>query len=312
MIIRYDGAGICSTLLCATINDWRNLMKVTKARVERAVMIQFRKELKATQKGVLEILGGGSEATVAKYLKQIKDELPEREIALFSPDIPLELVPVLESIYHRALEASELALESERVRVNLVADEAMKLVESLRADLEVETKGKLDLEVRLIAQANKIEHLEQVSMNAVDALAKAQAEFDKSKELATLGRLKQKGEHAAELLEFQTNSNETISQLAVKVATMEAKYLAEKEQTIYERKRSDAETSRLFMQIDDLKIQNSKDKESSAASTKRLDAELHLSHAREDRLVLKLGALEEDIQLKQSMIEALDRKLANS
>lgn len=265
-------------------------------------MIQFRRELKATQKGVLEILGGGSEATVAKYLKQIKDELPEREIALFSPDIPIELVPVLESIYHRALEASELALSSERVVASKVAEEALASLDLVKAKLAEEVENRQGIDIRLITQGHQVEALEKSYTEAKEVLVNAQVEFERQKELATLGRLRQKSEHSAALLELQTEKNQIISDLKVQVATLEAKYSAEKKQVIFERERSEAETARLYQEIDSLKEQHKSDKISADDSAKRLEAELHLAHAREDKHALNSSNLDKALKEREDTI----------
>lgn len=265
-------------------------------------MIQFRRELKATQKGVLEILGGGSEATVAKYLKQIKEELPEREIALFSPDLPIELVPVLESIYHRALEASEQALSSERIVANKVAEEALTSLELVKIKLAEEVENRQGIDVRLITQGHQLEALGNSYSEAKDALVNAQVEFERQKELATLGRLRQKSEHSAALLELQTEKNQSISDLKVQVATLEAKYSAENKQVVFERERSDAETARLYQEIDSLKEQQKSDKISADDSARRLEAELHLAHAREDKHALNSSNLDKALKEREDTI----------
>jgi chromosome segregation ATPase len=291
---------------------------VTKDSVFEAALVQFKTELKVTQAGILKIIGGGSEETIAKYLKELKSELSERQIAIFSPDIPLGLVPVLESIYRSSLEVANTALDEERSAINKEVVIVRNDLKVAHADIQNKDSQYQELSSNIIEQAHKIEALEAVLEKTKDDLRNSGSEtkilsetMDNLKEQHTISRIRAKAEANEQAMQIAKNTHELISKLEVSEASFKAKYDFEKHQVEFERERSNQETARLLREIDGTKEQNKLDKIAAKDTEKRFGNELDISHAREDVLSTKLGKLELTLKTKLDNLEEVESLLSD-
>lgn len=309
------------------MKDQENAKKrvaVTKESVLEAAMVQFKSELKVTQSGVLRIIGSGSEETVAKYLKEIKSELPHREITIFSPEIPLELVPVLESIYKESLKSAKKSFEEERDEERNAAACAMERERGVRYDLSKEVEQRTHLEAKVLELGYKLEGMEKVEAvigSQLDEFKEAGRELSKQidhlKKEHDLEKLKIKAEADSVLRSREQGLRAEIAEIKVALTESQARYSAEKTQTDFERERSSDETARLLCEIDRIKEQAKEDRAFAKDTEKRIGSELDISHAREDKLAAKVGSLEkavmerdlleEELSVVKSKLEAAER-----
>lgn len=266
----------------------------------RAAMSQLNSELNITQKGILRIIGHGSEQTIAKYLKEIKDELGDREITPFSPEIPKDLISSFEKIYHKALEYSENQFSEGRLLSKKIEEDSLRRVADLEVEISELKERANDAEMDFVKEAHRVEiagqrieglaiEKERLEANIKDMQMQIEAQARAfSSEKSDLVN-----NHKSYMLDKQQEFSIQYGELREKIALISAEKEAESKQIAYERERSDAETARLMREIDNLKIQNQKDQDRADNVQKRISAELTISHAREDKLAVKVGGLEE-------------------
>jgi hypothetical protein len=261
-----------------------------KDKVYRAVVCQFKEELKVTQKGVIKRLGGGSEQTIAKYIGIIKAEISEKEIALFSPSLPPELIPILEGIYNKSMEFAVLALDDERQGHNLKTQKAIDEKNAAKSSLEAEVEFSRSRDIELIESKNANETLKNDNLR-IQKIYEEQAallivttnKMDGLIEKGKLDKLTLANEYKEALFETKQDYREQVNTYILQVAKVENEKIEVAKQIDFERSRSTDETARLYREIDLIKTQWKEEKLALAAVSRRLESELDISHAREDR-----------------------------
>lgn len=287
-----------------------------KAKVWRAALSQFKKELKVTQKGVLKIMGSGSEQTIAKYLNLIKAELSNQEIAVFSPELPPELIPVLENIYHTSMEYAVASLNQERDLMNEEAQKAINISEKLKSQLEIQAQAAHEKDIELINAANKTEllrarvcELESIIKTKEEEVINISNDRDRVVERGVLARANMKAECMEDIASLKSNFTDRIGSLNTQLATLSNEKKEAVKQIDFERSRSEEETARLYREIDSIKMQCKEEKESLVGMAKRIESELDISHAREDRERSKVGSLNAKIERLEADKKNLEERL---
>lgn len=274
-----------------------------KEKVRRAALRQFKSEFKVTQRGVLGIIGSGSEQTIAKYLGQIKEELKEKELAVFSPDMPPELIPVLEGIYHTSLGYAVSALDEERSEFKALADEAIRDRDAMLRKFEEEEKAGHSKDLEMIKLRNQVQNLSDklvdnkaALLQAQNDIARGEAELEKTITLNATSRLKLKAVHTGLVSEIKDEHGKQLAKVEVGLAKTEVEKNELAAQVSFERQRSEEETARLYRDIDALKQQHIEERSQIGGVVKKLESELTLHHARENRDLGVRAKLENKIE----------------
>lgn len=288
-----------------------------KQKVLRAALSQFKEEFKVTQKGVLARIGSGSEQTVAKYINLIKADLSSQEIAVFSPELPRELIPVLEGIYHKSMEYAVASLSEERAMVHEENKSALMKASTLKIRVEalVTECHEKDLEIITIRNENeklKIElgKLRKQCQIYDQQVTDLEGAIKRESERNVLARSLLRAEHKEVITNLRNDFNDRISSYKIDIAKVSNEKQEMAKQIDFERSRSEDETARLFREIDALKTSFKDEKMGYIDVCKRLESELDISHAREDRDVRvkdvmekKIADLENKIKEKLSQLD---------
>jgi uncharacterized protein YeeX (DUF496 family) len=102
-------------------------------------------------------------------------------------------------------------------------------------------------------------------------------------EKGKLDKLTLANEYKEALFETKQDYREQVNTYILQVAKVENEKIEVAKQIDFERSRSTDETARLYREIDLIKTQWKEEKLALAAVSRRLESELDISHAREDR-----------------------------
>lgn len=291
--------------------------KIDVKMVWRAMLEQFAEEKLVSQKGVLNRIGYGSEATIAKFMKEIRADGKNVKAAIFSPELPQELVVVFERLWNSALDEADRKYQESRDSAQEIADNAMLKLGVNQEELEKEREYRLDLEKEIVSEGHKVELIESKNVSLSERLHEKEVELlsCKKKLQSEVEKLPLEIEklvlkHKGEVQELTRRNSEVELRQKLQIAELETKSKSETEQVIFERQRSEAETARLYQEIDSLKLQAKEERILAGESQKRIEAELNLSHAREDNYATKAGKFEDSLKRKEYECRELSQKVS--
>jgi hypothetical protein len=279
--------------------------KVTKAGVKRAMLALIHRKWSYNQKEVREYLGGGSEATIAKYITEIKldsvnDQKPP---AIYSPDIPQELAEIFERVYHVAQNVAEQSFEENNAAANMVEFNAREEVRVLTEKLTSAVDERREYEVRVIRSGHEVELKQAALQSELERNESLQEEISKKESIVQ--SLKEAG--LTEIRNLRSKCEEDrrvasersfleMSKLSTGIKLLQSQLSDSKERLDLENDRFDKETAALYRQIDESRQQNKKDKADAKSAFDRTCQELDISHAREEKLAIKSGQLQKEVE----------------
>ncbi len=258
---------------------------------------------KITDKAIREALGGtASFSTISKFKHQFYAQLRENSRALFGPDIPETLIPILHGFWNEAIHhAGEHNLaEMNRLRERTEAAEGKARLSRLESDqhqreLQEEQRANMALQAEndtLLRELSQEKSVCDALRSEIQLMVTTHGEALQHREL----------EARQALNDAKTEAQRLVGECEVQLTEARAQLVAAKDNLKYERERSEAESNRLMRLVYDAREEARKAEskirelqEYIVQAKKKADAEIHIASEKASAMSIKADRLQAEI-----------------